>query len=341
MNTQLASSLSQSRPNEGRQDNEEFDFTPHLNVLIKSDQNFRRIGDALAELIDNSIEACSAELSTYVRVSLHLNTKEQSGYVVVYDNGKGMNKQELIYFATHSMDHEARDVVNKLQGREATLRNDSNRRFISKFGVGAKQAGFHLGDCIRVITKRKVSGSTSTEAIPLDEVREATFDAKELAQNFADHGKAIYKSQFKLRDVMEAERYSSVDQINDFPDMLQEINEFEDTYRNNFTIMVIRLKEEHAKKMLKADKRHDVMVDIHNTYYFHLHPEHQIAQLKHDRRFTYAGSTDLRRYNALSVIQLSTLSLIQLHTPSLPNPLHTYPMTWCAYLRNNSLLIPQ
>ena len=64
--------------------------------------------------------------------------------MVIFDNGCGMDGDGLRDFATYSLDQETR-------GNRASA---SNKSFISKFGVGAKQAGFFLGDSIQVFTKQ-------------------------------------------------------------------------------------------------------------------------------------------------------------------------------------------
>jgi hypothetical protein len=66
-----------------------------------------------------------------------------SSYVAVLDNGCGMDTEGLQKFSTYSLDQKSRNQV-------ATSHDKS---FISKFGVGAKQAGFFLGDSIRVMSK--------------------------------------------------------------------------------------------------------------------------------------------------------------------------------------------
>lgn len=66
-----------------------------------------------------------------------------SSYIAVLDNGCGMDKEGLQKFSTYSLDQKSRNQA-------ATMHDKS---FISKFGVGVKQAGFFLGDSIRVMSK--------------------------------------------------------------------------------------------------------------------------------------------------------------------------------------------
>lgn len=106
----------------------------------------------MAELIDNSIQACSGSSRREVKVYLALNCdlfrdgdadEFSNSFVAVLDNGVGMDKDGIQKFATYSLDQKSRN-------QEA--RKD-DKSFISKFGVGVKQAGFFLGDSIRVMTK--------------------------------------------------------------------------------------------------------------------------------------------------------------------------------------------
>jgi HSP90 family molecular chaperone len=59
------------------------------------------------------------------------------------DNGCGMDKAGIQDFATYSLDQETREQ----------RAGEMDKSFISKFGVGVKQAGFFLGDQINLTTK--------------------------------------------------------------------------------------------------------------------------------------------------------------------------------------------
>ena len=122
----------------------DIDYTPHFHALTKTgSSHFQRIADATAEFIDNSIQACKNNIpdeNRVIDVGVYLKTVKSSrrseGYAVIIDNGKGMNERDLREFATYSLDQETRG------NRPSERQGDS---FISKFGVGAKQAGFFLG----------------------------------------------------------------------------------------------------------------------------------------------------------------------------------------------------
>jgi len=77
-------------------------------------------------------------------VKFFVNPISKSGYVVICDNGSGMDRNDLKEFATVSLDQESRNKELEV-----------GRSMISKFGVGAKHAGFFLGTSISVISKTR------------------------------------------------------------------------------------------------------------------------------------------------------------------------------------------
>lgn len=182
----------------------EIDFTPHYKTLTATGKSHfssmiylfiisvnlyslsqyfssirAGISDALAEFIDNSLQAMdpfvdSSTSSTPSPVrgvtsssskaaSAHVgNTSappitslfirsiaikvffDPTNYIVIADNGEGMNAKKLQEFATFALDQESRNTSGM-----------SGADFISKFGVGAKQAGFFLGSQITIFTKKQ------------------------------------------------------------------------------------------------------------------------------------------------------------------------------------------
>jgi hypothetical protein len=115
----------------------------HIPYLIQSIAGF---ADALAEFIDNSIQATKShpeKRQVDIHLFLHTYGPERS-YVVISDNGTGMNTRQIKEFATYSLDQESR-------GNDPS----TNSCDISKFGVGAKQGGFYLGDRLHIFTKNR------------------------------------------------------------------------------------------------------------------------------------------------------------------------------------------
>ena len=59
------------------------------------------------------------------------------------DNGMGMTETQITYFATHSLNQTGRNILDKKYNR-VTSENKSKKSVLSKFGVGAKQAGMFI-----------------------------------------------------------------------------------------------------------------------------------------------------------------------------------------------------
>ena len=120
----------------------EITYTPHHKTLTEAgNSHFHRVVDALAEFVDNSIQASDNEKQRHVHVSFFLNNLD--GFLTISDNGVGMTSDTIKQFATYALDRETRSMQS------------TGRAGIGRFGVGAKQAGFYLGNRIRVITKCK------------------------------------------------------------------------------------------------------------------------------------------------------------------------------------------
>lgn len=135
-----------------------FTYVPHHRTLTKSGQShfssklsnisigssYFAIGvsDAIAEFIDNSLQATQANPSDRnIRINLELDFYSGASFLTIYDNGKGMNEDDIRRFAKYS------------DTKQYSNNQDQDPTNISKFGVGSKEAGFYLGDRLHVITK--------------------------------------------------------------------------------------------------------------------------------------------------------------------------------------------
>ncbi|CAN0202757.1 unnamed protein product, partial [Discosporangium mesarthrocarpum] len=144
-------------------------YQPHFNTLTKTGEaHFSKLSHALAEFIDNSIQARN-DLS--VEIELEPRGKGTS-QLVISDNGVGMDAVRLKEFATYFLTQRARGNVPRDEDLEAELGTLPGRRrakgkaggrgsgsrgvrqrwgtFLSKFGVGALQAGFYVGSQLKV-----------------------------------------------------------------------------------------------------------------------------------------------------------------------------------------------
>ena len=126
----------------------EFDHTPNYKTLTSAGRShFNRISDALAEFIDNSIQATSRPFLPIISRNIQIKVFLSLGYIVISDNGCGMDLFDLKVFATYSLDQEDRLQQPK----------PGDTSFISKFGVGAKEAGFYLANRIRIISNKSLA----------------------------------------------------------------------------------------------------------------------------------------------------------------------------------------
>ena len=68
------------------------DYQPHPNTLTKSGKrNFNCVKDALAELCDNSIQSTEDKVDRQVKVIVSISRAHNDSYIIVWDNGRGMD----------------------------------------------------------------------------------------------------------------------------------------------------------------------------------------------------------------------------------------------------------
>jgi structural maintenance of chromosomes flexible hinge domain-containing protein 1 len=205
---------------------------------------------ALAEFIDNSLQATNEEPSRKIDIILATERSSSKGesckYIVVLDNGCGMDLKELQEFATYSLDQ-----VTK--GKELK----SGKSMISKFGVGAKNAGFYLGEKLCVITKKKQS----------TKVLELVLDKKGMDEKYRE-GRAdeVFRATVPVRL---AGAKSGILEDCSLPDSVtREIRTMETG--SCFTAIIIKLKPRHQLQIcqeLQITKQ-----ELANIYHFYLNP---------------------------------------------------------------------
>uniref|UniRef100_A0A3B4EVL0 Structural maintenance of chromosomes flexible hinge domain containing 1 n=1 Tax=Pundamilia nyererei TaxID=303518 RepID=A0A3B4EVL0_9CICH len=135
---------------------ENISFTPHYDTLIKGgtyEYYPFAISYPLAELIDNSLSATAKNTGTRI-IEIRMQFDESLGKpaVIVLDNGRGMTTKQLNKWAVYR-----HSKFTKETGKEDYVRPDPVPRSlnsdISYFGVGGKQAVFHFGNVVRMISK--------------------------------------------------------------------------------------------------------------------------------------------------------------------------------------------
>lgn len=213
--------------------------------------------DAIAEFIDNSIQACRG-VTPSRNIGVYFFSRGVMGsnnnFLVIADNGCGMTVNGLREFATFSLDQETRHNVA----------DPNDKSFISKFGVGVKQAGFFLGDRITVLTKTKQSNT----------LLRFSMDDGEFAERYKAK-KSVYESEV-VELPLSCDHYLESDEAENYQNMHELITNHVIT-ETQFTISVIRLRWDIVRLMYAA--RYTLHMKLGEIYHFHLHPEHSAENI--------------------------------------------------------------
>lgn len=250
---------------------EEFEITfePHHNSLTASRGHFQRHVDAIAEFVDNSLEACGKHVTPgLVQVSLFLDSKnnkdgKKTAFLCISDNGVGMDTPNIKEFATLALDHAARGLEN------------TGRAAIGMFGVGAKQAGSYLGNRTRLVTKR----------LDDERVLEFVIDKEKLEHRYKN-GQEVYKEKVRSRPVSNT---SLVPDDERAIKQMQEMLAAHEKEHLSFTYVIIRLHHEIIEQLLKEKRYNNIANELSEIYHFHLHPEHLPNRIDQIEKFKTAG----------------------------------------------------
>lgn len=109
--------------------------TPNPKSTINSYRSFGyNLSTAIADIIDNSI---SAE-ATQIKIEYEWNG--QNSFIAIYDNGRGMNKEELVLAMTPG----SKDPEEERDGKD-----------LGRFGMGLKTASFSQCKRLTCVTKKE------------------------------------------------------------------------------------------------------------------------------------------------------------------------------------------
>jgi hypothetical protein len=273
--------LNGARLDGARLDSQRIDisFVPNHKTLTSAGHaHFSRVADAMAEFIDNSIQASQGIVgqddTRDITLGLDLNRfsdgdgDDAKSYISILDNGEGMNIETLQKLPVYGLDMESR-------GLTPSNENASN---ISKFGVGAKQAGFYLGTQIHVLTS--VKGSS--------EVLELILDKHWIEENFRTNGnnEDAYRGHITVYDLqsMAGSKSSSAQSPSPFTtegkynSRLQHVvddlfaKKLQPSSSSSFTLITIQLREETRLKLLRENSFMSLPTQLAEIYHFHLHP---------------------------------------------------------------------
>ncbi|CAM9825307.1 unnamed protein product [Scytosiphon promiscuus] len=283
----------------------EVSYQPHFNTITKTgDANFSKIPHAVAELIDNSIQATTENPGPRkVEVEVELGGRGGS-FLVVRDNGKGMNASGLKDFATYFLTQENRGVSgpqgsstpafvqsqpNGSQGdgsgsggRGSQTANGKGKApaartvpasfgktkgsicsgFISKFGVGALQAGFYIGSCLTVVTK--------TARLP--DVCEFVMNEAEFERR-AETNAAMFRDKIKQRNPGKSKEEGPEAERNGPSIELLDRLRAEEVGKSQFTYIILTLRDQHVEWFSNHEKG-SLQRELASIYHYYLHPGH-------------------------------------------------------------------
>ncbi|XP_014838435.1 PREDICTED: structural maintenance of chromosomes flexible hinge domain-containing protein 1-like isoform X3 [Poecilia mexicana] len=239
---------------------EAINFVPHYNTLIESGtfeyfaEGQKSLPCSLAELVDNSLSATAK--NTGVRTIEIRLLFDKTFAVVVLDNGCGMTSKQLNNWAVYRLSKFTRENSTFESEREGYTRPEPVRRSlnsdISYFGVGGKQAAFHIGNSVRMITKPRNSPDVHELVLSKDE-----FEKKEKNKEDVYKGTILNRKPGDFSHITHEERY------------LQDIIK-EETRKESFTAVVITgVCPDHIKYL--KDDFHEWTRRLAHIYHYYIH----------------------------------------------------------------------
>ncbi|XP_035765527.1 structural maintenance of chromosomes flexible hinge domain-containing protein 1 isoform X2 [Neolamprologus brichardi] len=243
---------------------ENISFMPHYDTLIKcgtyeyyASENKESLAYPLAELIDNSLSATAKNTGTRI-IEIRMQFDESLGKpaVIVLDNGRGMTTKQLNKWAVYRHSKFTKETSSFARREEDYVRPDPVPRSlnsdISYFGVGGKQAVFHFGNVVRMISK----------PVGLPDVHELVLSEEEFEKK-EKNKEDIYSTTILNR------KPGDFSHVSDDERFLRTIID-EERGKESFTAVVITgLKEKHIsflKQNFDAWTRH-----LAHIYHYYIH----------------------------------------------------------------------
>ena len=216
-------------------------------VIIMISISFLGREDAIAELIDNSLQACEDQPSSQRRIQLSFVTKWiksdgkdlVNGYVIMLDTGKGMSDKDCERFATY--------------GEKKAV----SEHGISKYGVGAKHAAFYLGESVHVLSKEKNKNKMTYFSLDVVSLKLNAYHCK-----FKD-----YDTSTSLQDIIGRELANKCDAANHISRHIDENRE----EMSSFCILIIPVRNglELLNDLITKEVYDQMLERFHEIYYFH------------------------------------------------------------------------
>jgi hypothetical protein len=236
-------------------------YTPHYKTLTQTGKaNFSRLADAVAEFVDNSIQSTIYNTADRTcRVGICINRLEGApSQIIIHDNGQGMNLQGLLAFSTYFLTREERGLAPAAEA----IRTGQASGLISKFGVGAAQAGFFIGSRIEVYTK--AAGNPDIHEFVMDEME---------FQERQKKGEEVYRGNVLLRGVGQVPEGRAPP-----TGLALELLEAEQM-ETHFTRIILKLRPSHEKD-LSTQQVEQLTEDLAQIYHYILQPIHLPLQAR-------------------------------------------------------------
>uniref|UniRef100_A0A3B5LUP6 Structural maintenance of chromosomes flexible hinge domain containing 1 n=1 Tax=Xiphophorus couchianus TaxID=32473 RepID=A0A3B5LUP6_9TELE len=240
---------------------EVINFVPHYNTLIESGtfeyfaEGQKSLPCSLAELVDNSLSATAKNTGVRtIEIRLLFDKTFGKPAVVVLDNGCGMTSKQLNNWAVYRLSKFTRE--NSAFEREDYTRPDPVPRSlnsdISYFGVGGKQAAFHIGNSVRMISKPRNSPDVHELVLSKDE-----FEKKEKNKEDVYQGTILNRKPGDFSHITHEECF------------LQDIIK-EETRKESFTAVVITgVCHDHINYL--KDDFHEWTRQLAHIYHYYIH----------------------------------------------------------------------
>ncbi|CAM9694050.1 unnamed protein product [Ectocarpus sp. 12 AP-2014] len=142
--------------------------------------------------------------------------------------------------------------------------------FISKFGVGALQAGFYIGSCLTVVTK--------TARLP--DVCEFVMNEAEFERR-AETNSAMFRDKIKQRNPGKSREEGPEAERNGPAHELLGRLRAEEVGKSHFTYVVLTLRDQHVEWFTNHDKG-SLKRELASIYHYYLHPDHCPGGIQRD-----------------------------------------------------------
>lgn len=255
-------------------------YDVHPNALTQSGSyHFSECYQAFCEFIDNAVQATNSNSSAEGRnINLYIFLKQR--IACIFDNGSGMTSEGMKAFASYFLSQQDRGLEKEPGSTYGFM--DGN---ISKFGVGATQAGFYLGETIKVVTKKTDSPFVTEISI-----------SKEKLHERAKYNLPVFEDYKCIRNPGDNRT------LEDDEKCLSDLVKMETSF-DHFSMVII--KDVHSKHVdyMSEDCCDDLAKNLAHVYHYYLHGIHgRLNKLEFDRITTSGLHQSTKQNVSIKVI---------------------------------------